>query len=93
MRNLKSRISRVKDSISIVNIVQMHVKLNSRQKGKCPFHSDRDPSLSVSADYRAFRCWSCGAHGDVIEFIKRIHNISFIQALEFLEKEAHLARR
>jgi len=46
-----------------------------RGKARCiaPDHEDRHPSMTVTADH--FRCWSCGAHGDVIEAASLLHGI------------------
>lgn len=47
----------------------------------CPFHDDAHPSLRVRVDTGAFRCMACGVHGgDVLEFHRRRHGLSFPQA-------------
>jgi DNA primase len=51
----------------------------------CPFHEDRDPSLSIKAG--GFKCYGCGAEGDAIELYRRVKGVTFRDALE------HLARR
>ena len=40
---------------------------HQRLRGLCPFHGDRNPSLTVSLDYNTLRCWSCGATGDIFQ--------------------------
>lgn len=49
--------------------------------GRCPFHSDRNPSLSVSRTKKLFHCFGCGAGGDILAFIKLIDKVSFLEAL------------
>jgi len=52
--------------------------------GCCPFHDDSTPSLSVAAIPDRFTCFGCGAHGDVIDFIQRLHGLSFVEAVRSL---------
>ena len=49
-------------------------------KGCCPFHDDRRPSLLVDERDQHFHCFSCGAHGDAIAFVRRRHGLSFTEA-------------
>ena len=63
--------------------------INLKQRGReswacCPFHSDKHPSFKVNRDAQTFHCFSCGAHGDVIDFIQKFHNLSFKDALKYL---------
>lgn len=39
---------------------------------RCPFHDDKDPSLSFSDTKNIFKCWGCGVKGDIVEFYRRI---------------------
>ncbi len=52
--------------------------------GCCPFHDDSTPSLSVAAIPDRFTCFGCGAHGDVIDFVQRLHGLSFVEAVRSL---------
>ncbi len=51
----------------------------------CPFHADKNPSMSVSEDKGLFHCFACGASGDVIRFVELIENISFKEACARLQ--------
>ena len=53
--------------------------------GLCPFHADKHPSMKINRDTQTFHCFSCGAHGDVIDFIQKFHNLNFKDALKYLE--------
>ncbi|MFC8501309.1 CHC2 zinc finger domain-containing protein [Pedococcus sp. NPDC057267] len=53
--------------------------------GCCPFHDDTTASLSVDGIPDRFHCFGCGASGDVIDFIQRLHGLTFPQAVEQLE--------
>lgn len=48
----------------------------------CPFHSDKTPSIKLYNEIgRGFYCFGCGAGGSVIDFVMRLFDISFQQAL------------
>ena len=74
----------------IVDVVSGYVRLSKRsgsnQFGLCPFHSEKTPSFSVSADRQIYHCFGCGKGGGVINFIMEIENLSFPDAVEFLAK-------
>lgn len=53
--------------------------------GCCPFHDDTTASLSVEGVPDRFHCFGCGACGDVIDFIQRLHGLTFPQAVEHLQ--------
>lgn len=55
-----------------------------RRKGRCPFHDDRRPSFLVFDDDQHFHCFGCGAHGDVIDFVRRRFHLSFLEACRWL---------
>ena len=50
--------------------------------GVCPFHDDTNPSMSVSPDKQIYKCFSCGASGNVFTFVKEIDNLEFIPAVK-----------
>ena len=52
--------------------------------GRCPFHDDTTPSMSVAGVPDRFTCFGCGAHGDVIDFVQRLHHVTFIEAIHTL---------
>lgn len=49
----------------------------------CPFHKDNHPSMKIYKD--GFKCYSCGAHGDFIDFLAKLENVSLKEALDILE--------
>ena len=53
-----------------------------RHKALCPFHDDRHPSLHFKNN--RFKCFSCGALGNVIDLVMRYMNISFKEAVEWM---------
>lgn len=78
----------------IVDVVSGYVRLTkksgSNQFGLCPFHSEKTPSFSVSADKQIFHCFGCGKGGGVINFVMEVENLSFPEAVEFLAKRANM---
>ena len=47
----------------------------------CPFHSDSNPSMGISDDKGLYHCFSCGAGGDVIKFVREMEQLSFTEAI------------
>ena len=59
--------------------------------GLCPFHNEKTPSFTVSEDKGFYKCFGCGAHGDVIAFVQQIDNLSFREAVERLARDGGAA--
>ena len=53
-----------------------------RHKALCPFHEDRHPSLHFKNN--RFKCFACGASGDVIDLVQRYLNVEFKEAVEWM---------
>jgi hypothetical protein len=54
-------------------------------RARCPFHEDRNPSLSVNLVDGRFNCFGCGAKGgDVLDFHRRFHDMGFVAAAKDL---------
>lgn len=58
-----------------------------RLVGICPFHGDSRPSLVVYPANRGYYCFGCGAGGDVIDFVSRLHQVGFREAATMLTGE------
>jgi DNA primase len=83
--------ARIKRAIDIVALVGEYVPLTrsgAKFKGLCPFHEDHTPSLTVDPNYQSFKCWACGAGGDVFNFLQRIERIDFVEAKKRLADRA-----
>ena len=61
----------------IENLIQVN-----RGKALCPFHNDRNPSMSVKEGL--FHCFSCQEGGDAIKFVMHVQKIDFIEAVRYL---------
>lgn len=55
----------------------------------CPFHPDKHPSLSFREN--RFRCWSCGAAGDSVDFTGRLLGLDPLAAAERINADFGLA--
>ena len=87
----ESKINEIRNSVNIVDIIKEYVPLTSKGKnffGVCPFHEDHAPSMSVSSDKQIYRCFSCGAAGNVFTFVKDYENVSFLEAVSIVAKKA-----
>lgn len=88
--NLKELIKIIEDKSNIVDIVSDYISLEKKGNnyiGLCPFHTDSNPSLSVSNDKGIFKCFSCGAGGGVITFIQNYEGISFIESVKKISEK------
>ncbi|HOU85897.1 MAG TPA: CHC2 zinc finger domain-containing protein, partial [Spirochaetota bacterium] len=66
------------------------VKLERKGKsyvGRCPWHEDKTPSLSVDAEKKLYNCFGCGESGDVFTLVEKMKGCSFREALEYLRRE------
>lgn len=55
----------------------------------CPFHEDKTPSLKINPDKQTFYCFSCNSGGDSIAFIQKLHELSFKDALKYMNVEGN----
>lgn len=80
-------VNEIRSKVDIVDIISSYLPLVQKGKnffGVCPFHDDTNPSMSVSREKQIYRCFSCGASGNVFSFIMDYEHISFKEALNFL---------
>lgn len=91
---MESRIlQEIKEKLDIVEFIGGYVELKrigSYYRGLCPFHQERNPSFFVSPERQMFKCFGCGAAGDVITFYMRIENLEFKEAVERLAEKLGL---
>ncbi len=81
----------IRSRIDIVELVGQRVSLKKAGKdwkGLCPFHQDRNPSFHVSRDKGIYKCYACGAGGDVFTWVMESDHVDFAEALRILAKEA-----
>ncbi len=80
-------IQKIKEENDIVDIVSEEVTLKKTGKnylGRCPFHSEKTPSFTVSSEKQIYKCFGCGEAGNVISFVMKTRNMSFPEAVKLL---------
>ena len=85
----RATIERIKEAADIVDVVSEFVSLRragSSYKGLCPFHSDSNPSFSVSPSRGTCHCFTCGEGGDSVGFLMKHEQLSYPEALRWLAK-------
>ena len=83
----QNTVNEIRSKINIVDLVSEYVPLTKKGQyywGVCPFHNDKNPSMSVDEKRQTYTCWSCHNSGNVFNFIEQIENISFKEALKKL---------
>ena len=87
--DLGATCATVRDRASLSSVVsRAGVKLaraGKEWKARCPFHADRSPSFTIYASDRRFMCFGCGAEGDVLDFVRRAHDVSLREAIAMLD--------
>lgn len=84
-------VETIRKANDIVEVISNYLPLTKRGKnyfGVCPFHDDTNPSMSVSADKQIYKCFSCGASGNVITFVMDYEKVDFKEALKILAQRA-----
>lgn len=84
-------IKEVRSASNIVDVISSYLPLVKKGKnyfGVCPFHDDNNPSMSVSEDKQIYKCFSCGASGNVFNFVMDYEKIDFKSALYLLAKRS-----
>ncbi len=84
-------VVRIQQATDIVEVVSEHLSLDRKGKefvGLCPFHADHKPSMYVNPAKQIFKCFACGAGGDVFKFIQLREGLTFPQAIERLAERA-----
>ena len=62
-----------------------------RHTALCPFHNDKNPSLHFHRGKNRYKCFACGASGDVVDLVMRYNNLGFKEAVaEILEKKGEM---
>lgn len=84
----KEVIESIKKNIDLKALVEAKgIKLKKNGKGYfglCPFHADKNPSLSINPSKNLWQCFGCGAAGDAIRFVELFDQVDFKEALKRL---------
>lgn len=90
---LTNEIENIQKSANIVEVISSYLPLTQKGKnyfGVCPFHEDTNPSMSVSEDKQIYKCFSCGAAGNVFTFVKEYENVGFLEAVKIVAEKCGL---
>ncbi len=79
----------LKSQLNIVEVVNQYVRLKrqgggARWVGLCPFHSEKTPSFGVLSTLQIYKCFGCGAGGDVFSFVMEREGLTFPETLRVL---------
>ncbi len=87
-------VENIRTNTNIVDIISSYIPLTQKGKnyfGVCPFHDDHSPSMSVSTSKQIFKCFSCGAVGNVFTFVRDIENVSFFEAVKIVAEKSGIS--
>ena len=80
----------VKENVNLREAAELYgIDVNRYSKALCPFHNDRHPSLYVADNH--YYCFTCGEHGDVIDFVGMLFQLSPYDAARKLAADFHLS--
>lgn len=85
------KIEEIKNASDIVEVLSEYLELKksgSNFKAKCPFHGEKTASFMVSPEKQIFRCFGCGAGGNVFTFIQKQENLNFVEAVRLLARRS-----
>jgi len=91
MRIADDKIDEVRNANDIVEVISGYVQLKKRGKnylGLCPFHTEKTPSFTVSAEKQMYHCFGCSKGGNIFTFLMEMDKISFVEAVRSLASKA-----
>ena len=91
MRISDEKIDEVRNSADIVEVISAYVHLKKRGKnflGLCPFHTEKTPSFTVSAEKQMYHCFGCGKGGNIFTFLMEMDKVSFVEAVRSLASKS-----
>ena len=83
---------RVREASRIDTVIGEYIALKraggGNLKGLCPFHDEKTPSFNVSVARGFYHCFGCGEGGDVFDFLMKIDQLTFVEAVQHLADKA-----
>lgn len=84
----KSFVQDLLGRVDIADVIEAYVPLkragSSNLVARCPFHSEKSPSFTVSPSKQFYHCFGCGAHGSAIGFLMEYSGLTFVEAVKEL---------
>ena len=81
----EEEVAEVRRRADIADIIGRYLTVQKRgreYRAVCPFHDDHDPSLHINPDMQIYKCFVCGAGGNMFTFVQNYENVSFPEAVE-----------
>jgi DNA primase len=94
MRIPDDKVDEVRSATDIVDVISSVTRLRKRGRsfvGLCPFHQEKTPSFTVSADKQMYHCFGCGVGGNVFTFLMERDKLSFVEAVRVLAERAGIS--
>lgn len=83
---MRSLFEEARERVPAIEAARFYgVDFDRKNWALCPFHNDKHASMSFKAG--RYRCWSCEAHGDSVDFVKRLFGLSAMDALQRLNSD------
>ena len=87
-RITQATIDAVRDRADLVELVEARTGPGRPSRGqvmlRCPFHDERTPSFHVDPSAKVYKCFGCGEGGGLFQFVQKVENLSFPEAVEWL---------
>jgi len=80
-------IEDIKNKVNIVDVISKYIPVSKKGRNHvsvCPFHNDTNPSMQISEDKQIYKCFACGAGGNVFTFVEEFEKVSFIEAVKIV---------
>lgn len=84
-------VEEVRQKNDIVDVISGYVRMKKKGAnyvGLCPFHNEKTGSFMVSQNKQIYKCFGCGAGGNVFTFIMEYENFTFVEAMKHLAERA-----
>ncbi|HQQ02021.1 MAG TPA: DNA primase [Bacteroidales bacterium] len=89
----EATISLIIETARIEEVIGEFVNLRRRGAnlvGLCPFHNEKTPSFTVSPVKGFYKCFGCGAAGNVVKFLMEYEHYTYSEALKYLARKYNI---
>jgi len=90
----EDKIQDIREATDIIEVVSQYVTMKKRGRswiGLCPFHNEKTPSFNVDPEKGFYKCFGCGAGGNVFTFLMQMDKMSFPEVVRSLASKAGIA--
>ena len=91
MKYPRSYIEEIRNRLKVSDVVRLKVNLKKRGKefiGLSPFKNEKTPSFTVNDEKGFYHCFSTGEHGNIFDFLMKLDNVNFGEAVKTLAQRA-----